>query len=83
MSTGCIPILFDNGGTAELIEDGISGFAFQDLEELVEKTSSLIGADSEEIDVLRKATVQRSRKFSKKRFDEELEQFMSSISGEE
>jgi glycosyltransferase involved in cell wall biosynthesis len=83
MSAGCIPILFDNGGTAELIEDGISGFAFQNLKELVDKTSFLIGADSEEIDVLRSAAVQRAQRFSKQRFDQELDQIMASISGEE
>jgi glycosyltransferase involved in cell wall biosynthesis len=82
MSAGCIPILFNNGGTAELIEDGVSGFAFQGLEELVEKTSFLIGSDSEEIDALRRAVVQRSQKFSKQRFDEELGRLMVSMSGD-
>jgi glycosyltransferase involved in cell wall biosynthesis len=82
MSAGCIPILFDHGGTAELVEDGVSGFTFQNLDELVEKTSFLIGAESTEIDVLRTATVERSQRFSKQRFDEELGRLMATISGD-
>ena len=82
MSAGCIPILFDHGGTAELVEDGVSGFTFQNLDDLVEKTSFLIGAESAEINVLRTATVERSQRFSKQRFDEELGRLMATISGD-
>ena len=79
MSAGCIPLLFDNGGTAELIEDGISGFTFQNLTELIEKTTFLMNADKDAVEDLRRATVQRSQIFSKKRFDEELLQFMADL----
>jgi glycosyltransferase involved in cell wall biosynthesis len=82
MSAGCIPILFDNGGMTELVEDGVSGFTFKNLNELVEKTSSLIGAEPAEINILRTAAVERSQMFSKERFDEELGHLMAIMSGD-
>ena len=82
MSAGCIPILFNNGGTAELVEDGVSGFAFKNLNELVEKTSFLISDEPTEMKTLRTATVERSQIFSKKRFDEELGRLVAAMSDE-
>ena len=82
MSAGCIPILFNHGGTAELVEDGVSGFIFQNLNDLVDKTLFLIGAESGQINFLRTATVERSQRFSKQRFDEELGRLMATMSGD-
>jgi hypothetical protein len=52
------------------------------LDDLVEKTSFLIAAESTAINVLRTATVERSQRFSKQRFDEELGRLIATISGD-
>ena len=83
MSAGCIPLLFNNGGTAELVEDSISGFTFQNLQQLVDKTAALIDADVETIEKLRSATVERALVFGRKRFENELDRLMAGPQGED
>lgn len=79
MSAGCIPLLIDSGGTAELVEDGVSGFVFRDIIELVDRTESLINADSYQIDGLRRATAERAKMFGSKRFNEELSSLVNEL----
>ena len=38
MAAGCVPVVINNGGQSEIIEEGVNGFLFNDLKELKAKT---------------------------------------------
>jgi len=42
MSAGCIPIVIDKGGQSEIITDGMNGFLWKIIDELVGRTSEII-----------------------------------------
>lgn len=42
MSAGCIPVVVDAGGHREIIDDGLNGFLWHNVNELVENTQKLI-----------------------------------------
>jgi glycosyltransferase involved in cell wall biosynthesis len=72
MSTGAIPIVFAAGGPIEVVEDGVSGFHFRDLDELVERTEHLIRRSDPERQKLSDAASRRARDFTSDRFATEL-----------
>jgi glycosyltransferase involved in cell wall biosynthesis len=79
MSTGCIPILFGIGGTAELIQEGISGFNFLSRAELIAKTFSIVDADVGTLRNLRQEAITRSELFSRQRFNSEFMTFIEKM----
>lgn len=42
MARGCVPVVFDRGGQREVVQDGVSGFRWSSIEELMTRTSDLI-----------------------------------------
>jgi glycosyltransferase involved in cell wall biosynthesis len=44
MSAGCIPVVLDKAGQAEIVTDGVDGHTFLTAEELMRKTSALMGS---------------------------------------
>ena len=72
MSTGAIPVLFGAGGLAEIVRDGIDGFLFSTLDDLVSKTRAIIESPESERLRLRQAAIERSQQFSSQRFATEL-----------
>lgn len=42
MSAGVFPVIFDGGGHKEIVEDGISGFLWNDVKEFLDKTKMII-----------------------------------------
>ncbi len=42
MASGCIPFVYNAGGPAEVVEDGKTGFIFNDEQDLVQKMKNLI-----------------------------------------
>lgn len=75
MSAGCVPIVVNNGGPKEIIEQDISGFAYSTIDELVNITKNLIQNISKLNKISQKA-IQRSKLFSKERFCQEIRQVM-------
>jgi glycosyltransferase involved in cell wall biosynthesis len=45
MSAGAVPVVIDAAGQVEIVEHGVSGYRFADLDELVAHTERLIGDD--------------------------------------
>jgi glycosyltransferase involved in cell wall biosynthesis len=41
MAAGCVPLLFNGGGLREIVEPGRSGFLWDTLDELAERTAAL------------------------------------------
>lgn len=79
MSTGCIPVLFGIGGTAELVDDGNSGFTFLDSAELIEKTFEIVNSGKETQDKLRENAIEKANLFSKQRFNLEFRDLIAQI----
>jgi len=71
MSAGCIPVVIDKGGQKEIVEDGLDGFLFTDLEELKQKTLDLVRGNFD-IQALRKNAIADSQRFSNEKFAEDL-----------
>lgn len=65
MASGCVPLLVGKGGTKEIIEEGKTGFFWEEEEELVKKTQDLIIHPKK---ILAEDVVKSSQRFSKKQF---------------
>jgi len=68
MSAGCVPIAINKGGQPEIVQDKISGFLFETVEELNSHTLKLIKNDA----LWRKmseACMKRSQEFSLEKFE--------------
>lgn len=71
MASGCIPVVINNGGQSEIIEDGKNGFLFNNLKELKSKTLMICrgGIDHKKI---RDNAVESSKRFSSTVFEKKL-----------
>lgn len=71
MAAGCVPVVIGLGGQIEIVEDGKSGFIWNSLDELKEKTLKLMN-NSKLMDSFAKQAKLKSQEFSKERFVEEV-----------
>lgn len=71
MSTGAVPVVFAGGGQLEVVEHGVSGFHFHDLDELVRYSRRLIDRPDER-EQLSRAAVRRAAYFGFEPFRERL-----------
>jgi len=71
MSAGCIPVVINKGGQKEIIEDGVDGFFFNDLQELSDQTLKIIRDEVDSLKI-RENAVKNCQKFSNNSFEEEL-----------
>jgi glycosyltransferase involved in cell wall biosynthesis len=67
MSAGCIPVVINKGGQPEIVEHGVSGFLWKNLEELRRYTEMLM-QDEELRNRMRDAAQFRAALFSRERF---------------
>ncbi len=74
MSAGCVPIVFNAGGPAEVVHEGINGFLWNTIGELVEKTKQV--AVNEKLKDLQKNAERRAGDFSEKVFYEKIEELL-------
>jgi glycosyltransferase involved in cell wall biosynthesis len=78
MSASCVPIVYRGGGQAEIISDGESGFLWNNTDELIQKTFSLIN-NKELIRTLGHAASIRAKDFSLKRFTDDFDRLLEEI----
>lgn len=73
MSSGCVPIVINLGGQKEIVEDGVDGYLWGSLEELIEKTNYLIERENLlsqfSHQAIKKATNFNEQKFNQKIID--------------
>lgn len=67
MAGGCVPVVINSGGQPEIVEDDKSGFLWNDIDSLKEKTLSLIN-DQLKLKNMSDAAISRSSLFSKEKF---------------
>lgn len=71
MGGGAVPVVFNAGGQKEIVEDNISGFLWNSLDELEEKTL-LLTQEDKILDTMSKEARARARNFEGERFCEEI-----------
>ena len=82
MSSGCIPVVINKGGPAEIVRDEIDGYCFNSKDELIEYTLKLINLlrtktdDKSEIASLINHSIERSLDFTKDKFYERLSEII-------
>lgn len=67
MAGGCVPVVINSGGQPEIVEDDKSGFLWNDIDELKEKTLSLI-SNPLKLKNMSNVAIFRSSLFSKEKF---------------
>jgi glycosyltransferase involved in cell wall biosynthesis len=67
MAAGCVPVVIDKGGQPEIVEHGVNGFVWSELEELEEYTVRLM-QDDELRRTMSEAARCRAQLFDKERF---------------
>lgn len=71
MGAGAVPVVFNGGGQKEIVEDSISGFLWNSMEELESKTLMLT-KDNKTLEELSKGAIKRAKVFSGNRFCSEI-----------
>lgn len=71
MGAGAVPVVINAGGQKEIVEDGKSGFLWDTVDELIQKTNELINSQKLWIKMSKQA-IERSKYFAGDRFCKEL-----------
>ena len=77
MSAGVVPVVFGAAGQLEIVEDGVSGYHFDDVEGLVSRTIELVDDPVRRAD-LSLGAAERARDFSPDRFADRLTALLAS-----
>lgn len=75
MAGGCVPVVIAKGGQTEIVENGKSGFLWNNLQELENLTLRLVDKGTLWKDLSSNATI-RARIFSKEKFVERINQLI-------
>ena len=75
MQYGVIPIVFNAGGTPEIIDQSIDGYLWNTTEELIEYTNKLMSHDTMRLGMTKEA-VEKAKKFSTNKFCKKLKDFI-------
>ncbi len=71
MAAGCVPIVLNKGGLREIVINERNGYLWNDVDELLNRTTSLFN-NQEEINQISQAAQKRAQDFSKDRFVKEF-----------
>lgn len=78
MHAGLVPIVHGSGGQKEIVVDAASGFHWQNVESLLQRTLELIEND-ERLGRMSRAAHERSLDFNERRFEERLNACMNDL----
>lgn len=68
MSAGCIPIVFNGGGQSEIIKPGVNGYLFNDIQDLVTTTHTVVHKKHSQKKILSQNAVKDSEKYGIQKF---------------
>ena len=71
MASGLVPVVVSQGGIPEIVENGVNGFLWSSLEELILKTKKLI-ENPENLKLMSQQSIINCRQFSKENFEKRL-----------
>jgi len=75
MSAGCVPIVFAAGGHKEIIKNGLNGFLWKKLDELIKLTQKLT-ADKALLEMLTIRAIEDSKRYSYEQFDKTVQEIV-------
>ncbi|KKR81044.1 MAG: hypothetical protein UU73_C0001G0193 [Candidatus Daviesbacteria bacterium GW2011_GWA1_41_61] len=75
MAAGCVPVVISHGGQVEIVEDGKSGFLWNNLEQLQQQTLKLIKDPKLMLNLSQQAQL-RSKAFSKENFTSSIKEII-------
>jgi glycosyltransferase involved in cell wall biosynthesis len=78
MSAGCVPFVYRAGGQMEIIEEGMDGIFWETEGELIDKTLKAIEL-ADAMEEISKAAVEKSRKYGKERFINQVQSLIESL----
>ncbi len=78
MAAGAVPVVINSGGQPEIVEDGKSGYLWNDIVELKKLTLQLIN-DPDLIKKLSQNAILRSKIFSKDKFCKEIREVINGV----
>jgi len=82
MSAGCIPVVFAAGGPPGIVQDGVTGFHFQSIDDLIAVTRRLLEAMPEgELDALRSAAEAAAQAYTEQIFTQRVREIASRVGG--
>ncbi len=67
MSAGCIPVVYNGGGQREIIEQGINGFLWNTLDELLSQSKQIMN-NEDTVHNMKLSAIDRSKDFDTNRF---------------
>ena len=76
MGYGCVPVVINGGGQIEIVEEGVTGFLFDDLHQLRSQTLHCIDLFENqpwEIRAIAKRAMNKARNFDRAHFEKNLE----------
>jgi glycosyltransferase involved in cell wall biosynthesis len=76
MAAGAVPLVINKGGLNEIVTDGVTGYLWQTIDDLVSKTQLLIGFP-DNWQKLSTSAIQSSTKFSKESFNINFRQLLN------
>lgn len=74
MAAGAIPVVYDAGGYKETVENGVNGYRWNKISELITLTEIIIN-DKEHVK-MSKAGAEKSKKYSYQEFSNELKKYL-------
>lgn len=75
MGIGAVPVVVNSGGQKEIVVEGISGMLWNSVDQLVDKTDTLI-RDPKKYEELSRQAIIRSKDFTTQKFGQELEKII-------
>lgn len=80
MAAGCIPVVISKGGQTEIVKQGVSGFLWDDIDELKQFSLELVKNNNLRKRMAKEA-VQRSKNFSKEKFQDQIIKLVNTNNG--
>jgi glycosyltransferase involved in cell wall biosynthesis len=71
MAAGLVPVVIDKGGIPEIIDNGVNGFLWRSLNQLISKTQKLID-NPEMLKLMSQQSLINCQQFSKENFEKKL-----------
>jgi glycosyltransferase involved in cell wall biosynthesis len=81
MSAGAVPVVYSSGGQKEIVTDGVNGFLWNDVEELMSRTRDLAN-DQVLLCELSSRAVNSSKQFGRTAFAARIDELMSGLNVE-
>ncbi len=79
MAHRCIVLAHNSGGPIEIIQSGLNGFLWSDIEDLVQKTEAVLLANDQKSQEIKQNAALRSRDFSQEKFAKRANEILEQI----